>query len=72
MGFADRVIRVSVAIVVATLFFTNVITGIWGSILLALAVIMVITSMVSFCPLYLPFGLNTLRRKVVSGKQPNK
>lgn len=72
MGFADRAIRVVIALVIATLFFTNVITGIWGIVLLALAAIMLVTSLVSFCPVYLPFGLNTLRKKAVSGKQPNK
>lgn len=72
MGFADRAIRVVIALVIATLFFTNVITGIWGIVLLALAAIMLVTSLVSFCPVYLPFGLNTLRKKAASGKQPNK
>lgn len=72
MGFADRAIRVIIAFGIAILFLTNVITGIWGIVLVALAAIMLLTSLVSFCPLYLPFGLNTLRKKIVSGKQPGK
>lgn len=68
MGFADRAIRIVVAIVLTILFFTNVITGIWAILLLAVAIVMAITSFISFCPLYLPFGLNTLRKKVTSRK----
>lgn len=59
MGITDRIVRIILAIVFAILFFTNVVTGVWGYILLALAIIFVLTSLVSFCPLYLPFGINT-------------
>lgn len=63
MGTADRLIRLTVAAVIAILYFTQVITGTLGIILLILAGIFVITSLVSVCPLYLPFGLNTGKRK---------
>ncbi len=59
MGNADRIIRVIVAVIIAALFFTNVISGTLGIVLLALAAVFVLTSLVSFCPLYLPFGLST-------------
>jgi len=59
MGSIDKVIRILVAVVFAVLFFTNVITGTLGIILLVLAVVFVLTSLISFCPLYLPFGINT-------------
>lgn len=59
MGTADRIIRVLIAAIVATLYFTNVITGTLGIVLLVLAVVFVLTSLVSFCPLYAPFGLKT-------------
>jgi hypothetical protein len=59
MGIADKVIRILVAIVIAALFFTNVLTGTLGIVLLVLAAIFLLTSFVSFCPLYLPFGINT-------------
>jgi hypothetical protein len=62
MGTIDKVIRILVAVVIAILFFTNVITGILGIVLLVLAVIFVLTSLVSFCPLYLPFGINTNKK----------
>ncbi len=63
MGSADRIIRVIVAIVIAALYFTNTITGTLGIVLLALGGIFVLTSLVSFCPLYAPFGLSTCKVK---------
>lgn len=59
MGTADRIIRVIIAAVIAVLYFSNIITGTFGVILLALAVIFVLTSLVSFCPLYSIFGAST-------------
>jgi hypothetical protein len=59
MGTVDKVIRILVAVVVVTLYFTNVISGTLGIILLALSAILVVTSILSVCPLYLPFGLST-------------
>ena len=59
MGSADRLIRIIIAAVIATLFFTNMITGTLGIVLLVLAGIFALTSVVSFCPLYAPFGLST-------------
>lgn len=63
MGTIDKVIRILIAVAVAILFFTNVITGVIGIVLIALAAIFVITSLISFCPLYLPFGINTGKTK---------
>ncbi|MDO9039840.1 MAG: DUF2892 domain-containing protein [Bacteroidota bacterium] len=59
MGTIDKAIRILVAVVIAILFFTNVISGTLGIVLLVLAAVFVITSFISFCPLYLPFGINT-------------
>ena len=59
MGTIDKGIRILVAVVFAVLFFTNVITGVLGIILLVLAAVFVLTSLISFCPLYWPFGINT-------------
>ena len=63
MGNADRIIRVIVAVIIAALYFTNVISGTLGIVLLALAGIFVLTSLFSFCPLYAPFGLSTCKTK---------
>ena len=59
MGSADRVVRVLLAAVIAFLYFTNVVTGTLGLVLLVLAVVFALTSFVSFCPLYAPFGIST-------------
>lgn len=59
MGNLDRVIRVVLAVVFFVLYFSGVVTGVLGIILLALAVIFLLTSVVSFCPLYLPFHIST-------------
>lgn len=59
MGLADRIIRVIIAAVVAVLFFTNIISGTLGIILLVLAGVFILTSMISFCPLYTLIGAST-------------
>jgi uncharacterized membrane protein len=59
MGTADRIIRLVIAAVVGVLFFMGIIPGVLGIVLLVLAGIFVLTSFISFCPLYAPFGLST-------------
>ncbi|MEI6820516.1 MAG: DUF2892 domain-containing protein [Bacteroidota bacterium] len=59
MGTIDKAIRILVAVVVVILFFTGIISGILGIVLLVLAGVFVLTSLLSFCPLYTPLGLNT-------------
>lgn len=63
MGMTDKIIRIIIAAVIAILFFTNVINGTLGIILLVLAGIFLLTSFISFCPLYAPFGINTCKVK---------
>jgi hypothetical protein len=62
MGTVDKVIRILVAVVVAVLFATKVITGTLGIVLLVFAAVFVLTSLIGFCPLYLPFGLSTRKK----------
>lgn len=59
MGSADRIIRFILAAIFIGLYFTNTVTGIWGIVLLVLAGVFILTSFISFCPLYAPFGLST-------------
>lgn len=59
MGNTDRIIRTIIAALIAVLFFSKVISGALGIVLLVLAGVFVLTSSVSFCPLYAPFGLST-------------
>jgi uncharacterized membrane protein len=59
IGNTDRILRLIVATVFAALYFTDTITGIFGTVLLVLAVAFVLTSLVKSCPLYSLMGLNT-------------
>ena len=59
MGSTDRIIRVVLAIVVAVLYFTNLISGTAAIILGILAIIFLLTSVVGFCPLYAPLNFST-------------
>lgn len=61
MGTADRIIRVIIAAIFTTLYFMDIITGTLGITLIALSGIFVLTSLVSFCPLYAPFGIKTCK-----------
>jgi len=69
MGIADRVIRVIIAAVFLTLYFTNVLTGTLGIVLIVISGIFVLTSLVSFCPIYALTGLSSrTKQKSLSGK----
>lgn len=59
MGKIDRVVRTALAILVAVLYFTGTVTGTTALVLGILAAVFLLTSLVSFCPLYAPFGLKT-------------
>lgn len=59
MGNADRIVRLIVAALIAILYFSGTISGTFGLVLLVLAGIFLLTSLISFCPLYAPFGLST-------------
>lgn len=63
MGSLDKGIRIVIAIGIALLYYFNVIEGTLAYVLMALAIIFLLTSFISFCPLYLPFGWNTCKRK---------
>jgi hypothetical protein len=63
MGSLDRITRILVAIAIVILYFTNVISGTTAIILLVLAGIFILTSLISFCPLYLPFGFSTRKKE---------
>lgn len=59
MGSIDRIIRLLLAAIFAYLYFAGIVTGTLGLILVILGGVFVLTSLVSFCPLYTLFGLNT-------------
>ncbi len=59
MGSKDQMIRMLAAIAIIVLWYLNVISGIIGTLLLIVAAILVITSMVNFCPLYRAIGYSS-------------
>ena len=63
IGGTDKAIRLLIAAVIVILAFTKVITGTLAIILFIVAVVMVLTSLISLCPLYLPFGIHTNKTK---------
>lgn len=63
MGSADKIIRLIIAAVIVLLYFTGVITGTLGIVLLVFAGVFVLTSLVGFCPLYTLLGLSTCTKQ---------
>jgi hypothetical protein len=59
MGTIDKVLRILAAVLIAALYMTNIISGTLAIVLMVFAIIFIITSFMSFCPLYLPFGIST-------------
>lgn len=63
VGIIDRAVRILVALVIIGLYVANVISGTLSIVLLVLAGVFLITGFLRFCPLYLPFGINTWMKK---------
>jgi hypothetical protein len=63
VGSADKVVRILAAVLIAVLYFTNQISGTVAIVLLVVAVIFIVTSFMSFCPLYYPFGISTTKKE---------
>jgi hypothetical protein len=62
MSTVDRIIRLVVAILFGYLYFSGLVTGALGIVLLVVAVIFLITSLFAICPLYLLFNFSTLKK----------
>jgi len=61
MGSTDKSIRIILALLFGILYFTETVTGTAGFILLILGIIFLLTSFVSFCPLYTPLKISTIK-----------
>ena len=62
IGTADRAIRTLLAVVIVVLYLTEAISGTAALVLGAFAALLLLTSLVAWCPGYLPFGISTLRK----------
>lgn len=63
MGSTDKIIRILIALVIGVLYYTETINGTVATVLGVLAIVFLLTSFISFCPLYLPFGINTCKKE---------
>lgn len=63
MGSTDKLLRIIAALAMIVLYATGIVEGTVGIVLIVLAVVFMLTSFISFCPLYLPFGINTAKEK---------
>ena len=63
MGTADKTIRLLIAVVIAAFYFTNGVSGTLAVVLGVLAIVFVLTSFISFCPLYLQFGITASKKR---------
>ena len=62
MGTADKIIRILMALVIIGLYFMHQISGTLAIVGLILSGVFILTSFISFCPLYLPFGISTRKK----------
>jgi len=62
MGMADKAARVLLAVLAAVLIYLKILTGTWAIIVGIVAIVFVLTSLVSFCPLYTVFGIKTCKK----------
>lgn len=63
MGNIDRAVRIIVTLIIIALYFTHQVTGTAAIVLLILSGIFILTSFISFCPLYMPFGISTCKKE---------
>ncbi len=65
MGMADRIIRIAITIAIAVLYLNGVISGVAGILLLALAMVFLLTGLIGTCPLYRLLHISTCQRKTL-------
>ena len=63
VGNLDKVLRIILALLIGYLYYSGVISGALGIVLIVFGGILVLTSLVSFCPIYAPFGIKTCKIK---------
>jgi hypothetical protein len=62
MGNIDKAVRIIAALAIAGLYFAGILSGTVAIVLLVLAGVFILTSFMSFCPLYYPFGISTKKK----------
>lgn len=64
LGSVDRIVRMIIEAIIIVLYGVGIISGSSGLALMLIATVLVITGVVSSCPLYVPFGLSTFRKRL--------
>lgn len=59
MGTTDRIIRLSIVAIIAILYFAGQLSGTVAIVLGVVAAAFLVTSLIGWCPSYLPFGIST-------------
>jgi len=62
IGSTERIIRALLALVLGVLYFTNIISGTLGIVAIIVAVVLLATSVIGFCPLYVPLKISTKKQ----------
>ena len=63
MGATDKAIRIILAIAFAGLYITKLVEGNLGLVLLTIGGVLILTSTISFCPLYTLLGMSSAEKK---------
>ena len=63
MGMIDRIVRLTIVVIIAALYFTGQISGIAVTVLGIIAVAFLVTSLIGWCPTYVPFGISTCKNE---------
>lgn len=63
MSTTDRIIRILVAALLAYLYFSGIVGGALGIILLIVGIVFLLTSIIAFCPLYPILGFKTHKKE---------
>jgi len=64
IGTIDKIVRIILALVIFALYYFHVIIGVLAIVLLVVAALLILTSLISFCPIYWPFGIRTNKKKM--------
>ena len=59
VGNTDRIVRFVLATIFVALYFTGVVSGTLGLVLLVLAVVFAVTAAINFCPIWFLFKFST-------------
>ncbi len=62
VGTFDRVVRAVLGAVLVLLYLNSFVIGTWGAVLLIIGIVLILTALIRFCPIYQVLGLNSCRR----------